>query len=435
MVISILYIIFSDRITSLLFGQNAVELTQVQTIKGLVYVMVTSVIIFILINREIRKRQKYILDLKVRQQKLKGAKDEVNKARDSLARRNKFIETILENLPIGLAVNRVDEGRATYMNHKFKEIYGWSDEDIRDIEEFFLKVYPDETYRNEIMEKVYEDIRSRDPERMKWSGLSITTKTGKKKIIEAQNIPLFDQDLMISTVQDITGKVETEKVNKEYQESLRNLTKELLITEEKHRKEIAGNIHDNLNQTLVIAKMHITQLTKNIADKQILERLQSASEYIEDAIANSRKITYDLSPPVLYQLGLAEAVVWLSEKLENESGLQIKLSLDHHPKEVPESHLILTYRVIQELLTNIVKHSGATMAEVVFRKKNSDLHVNINDNGKGFNTREELNLKGQGDGFGLFAVRERVHNLNGTITIKGMRGKGTSIDLIIPLTQ
>jgi len=433
MVISVLYIVFSDRFTGMIIGEDAVAYSHVQTIKGLIYVLLTSVIIFLLINKEAGRRKAHIRQLEKQQSDLKQISELSEIDRNELKKRNTFIETIMDNLPIGLAVNKINEGAATYMNKKFQEIYGWTDKDIRDIEEFFEKVYPDKEYRENIKARVMEDIQSGDTGKMKWSGNEITTKSGEKRIIEAQNIPLYDQNLMISTVQDITEKTTTEKLNSEYQESLKKLTLELLVTEEKQRKDIATNIHDNLNQTLVIAKMHITQLIKNTRDEATLERLESAREYIEEAINNSRRITYDLSPPVLYQLGLTEAVRWLAEKIGNEHPLEVNLTVLQKSPEMPESHLILTYRVIQELLTNVVKHSRATKANVTFSIKGDLLLIRITDNGTGFNPELELNPEGSGGGFGLFAVRERLNNLNGSMEIDSQEGKGTSVELKIPL--
>ncbi len=126
------------------------------------------------------------------------------RSEQKLRQRNQFISTVLDNLPIGLAVNYIDEGTATYMNTKFEEIYGWPKEELQDMEDFFNKVYPNEHSRRSIKQRVVEDIRSGDPQRMQWTDLQITTCTGQNKIIEAKNIPLYEQGLMISTVQDVT---------------------------------------------------------------------------------------------------------------------------------------------------------------------------------------------------------------------------------------
>ena len=128
-----------------------------------------------------------------------------------LTRRNTFIETILDNLPIGLAVNSVKNGGVIYMNSAFEAIYGWPKHVLANVEEFFTHVYPDPDYRKEIKAKILSDIASNDPSRMRWENIEITTLTGKKKLVTAFNIPLAEQDIMISTVQDVTARKQSEK--------------------------------------------------------------------------------------------------------------------------------------------------------------------------------------------------------------------------------
>lgn len=128
-----------------------------------------------------------------------------------LEERNAFIETTIDNLPIGVAVNLIDEGTATLTNKKFTEIYGWPEEVLKDVETFFEKVYPDEDYRAKIREQIQKDIASGNPENMQWTGIKITTQNDEQKIVNAKNIPIYDQNLMISTVIDVTEQIELEK--------------------------------------------------------------------------------------------------------------------------------------------------------------------------------------------------------------------------------
>ncbi len=136
--------------------------------------------------------------------------DQVNWETD-LKARNRFIETTIDNLPIGIAVISIDDGKAVLMNKKFCDIYGWPEEELSDTATFFRKVYPDEDLRKQTIKRIMEDVESRDPERMNWEGLVITTKKGKKKIVNAKSIPLYDQNVMISTVVDVTKQKRAEE--------------------------------------------------------------------------------------------------------------------------------------------------------------------------------------------------------------------------------
>ena len=154
---------------------------------------------------------------------LKRENEERRRTEASLKERSEFIETVIENLPIGLAINYIDGGKASYMNRQFERIYGWPAEELTDIENFFRLVYPDPEYRDEIKKRVFSDIRSGDPERMVWENIEITTKDGEKRCITAMNIPLFDQNYMISTVQDVTELKAAERTLREKEEQYRLL--------------------------------------------------------------------------------------------------------------------------------------------------------------------------------------------------------------------
>jgi PAS domain S-box-containing protein len=143
---------------------------------------------------------------------------EAIKASEELKSRSHFIHTTLDNIPIGIAVNEFDSGKATLMNKKFSEIYGWPEDDLKDINSFFEKVYPDPKYRQQIKGKILSDIQSGLPDEMSWKGIEITTKSGQKKIISAKNIPLYSQNLMISTVIDETERFAAESALKESNE-------------------------------------------------------------------------------------------------------------------------------------------------------------------------------------------------------------------------
>lgn len=139
----------------------------------------------------------------------------------ALQEKNSFIQTVLDNLPIGLALNKINDGSAFYMNRKFEEIYGWNASEIEDISLFFEKVYPDEEYRKELIKKVTEGMESGDPRKMHWEDIEVTKSDGSTGVIEAVNIPLPEQNTMVSTVMDTTARKKAEKELKESEERFR----------------------------------------------------------------------------------------------------------------------------------------------------------------------------------------------------------------------
>ncbi len=166
------------------------------------------------------------------------------KLSEQLWSRNKFIELILEYLPIGIAVNNIEDGAVTLINSQFTSIYGWSEEELRDVETFFTKVYPDEAYRNKMKERIMADMQSGIRERMQWKDVLITTSTGEERIINARNIPIYDQNLMISTVLDVTNEsrqaaaIKQAKFN---QDALINGTRDMIWSVDTNFCMIAAN--------------------------------------------------------------------------------------------------------------------------------------------------------------------------------------------------
>ena len=131
---------------------------------------------------------------------------ERKQANEALEKQNVFIKMILDNFPIGIAINEIDSMKVIYMNRKFSEIYGWPEEEFPNVGIFFEKVFPDMEYRQQMQTKISADISSGAIKRMNWDDLKITTKAGDRRVVFASNIPLINQNIMISTVQDITER-------------------------------------------------------------------------------------------------------------------------------------------------------------------------------------------------------------------------------------
>ncbi len=165
------------------------------------------------------------MDAILREQNIKLEQEivERNQAEENLKNRNAFIETILNNLPIGLAVNKISDGKTIYLNDKFEEIYGWPRNIFSDVDNFFLHVMPDPVQRKTRKEIIMSDIASGDPSRMRWDNVTVSNQRGETIFVTAVNIPLYEQDLMISTVQDVTEQMSSEKALAESEKRYKRL--------------------------------------------------------------------------------------------------------------------------------------------------------------------------------------------------------------------
>lgn len=158
-----------------------------------------------------------ITDRKVLEMELVAAREIAEKSgqelkirNEELLAKNRFIQTIQDNLPIGLALNKIDNGEATYLNKKFQDIYGWNADEITSITTFFEHVFPNSEYRNQLNKRIFADIQTGEPEKMHWENIVITRKDGAQRIINAVNIPLYEQNTMVSTVTDVTDRWQAE---------------------------------------------------------------------------------------------------------------------------------------------------------------------------------------------------------------------------------
>jgi PAS domain S-box-containing protein len=238
----------------------------------------------------------------------------------------------------------------------------------------------------------------------------------------------------VSSARNITRWVLAKQEIQEYQTSLQKMTVEITLIEEEQKKEIASNIHDHLSQSLVISKMRINELKKNPALKMIEEDLKFIESHISEALDNSRKITYELSPPVLYQLGIIDALDWLLEKVEQNHKIRCRINSNISSLKLDDAKSILLYRSIQEVINNTIKYANATLLTLDLNKNNLGLDILITDNGVGFDTTVLNNHRNHtGSGFGLFTVQERIRNIQGKFTIVSKINLGTTVKFFIPL--
>ena len=234
--------------------------------------------------------------------------------------------------------------------------------------------------------------------------------------------------------QDVTQSVLANEELQKNQKTLQNLTSEISLVEERQKKKIATNIHDHLSQSLVISRMRINELKKKPQLKVFDEDLQFIETHISEALSNSRKITYELSPPVLYELGLIEALHWFLEDVEVTHNIECRLKSNISSIKLEEGMSILLYRSVQEALTNIIKHANASLVTLDFNYKDSEIAITITDNGVGFNSSMLDGNDHSGSGFGLFTIKERIRNFQAEFTVVSKINAGTTVRIFIPLS-
>jgi len=214
-----------------------------------------------------------------------------------------------------------------------------------------------------------------------------------------------------------------------HQQKLRSLASELSLAEERQKRRIASGLHDDVGQNLVLFKMKLADMRKKgVSDKSIDEIYNQ----IDQIIQNTRTLTFDLSSPVLYDLGLEAAVrQWLTTQLQEKHGLKCVFEDDKQPKPLEEDICVLVFQAVKELLINVVKHSRASHVKVTIRKKGDKIQISVEDDGVGFAYTESNVAKSQG--FGLFNICQRLDYIGGSVKIDSQPGHGSSITLEAPL--
>ncbi len=220
------------------------------------------------------------------------------------------------------------------------------------------------------------------------------------------------------------------------QTELRHLSMALLNAQERERKMVAGEIHDSIGASLAAIKFKAENALAEVADKspETTTVLQSLIPIVHGAIEEARRIQMSLRPSILDDLGILMTINWFCRQFESTySNIHIRKEIDIEEHEVPDPLKIVIYRVMQEALNNIAKHSKAPVVSLFLRKTGQAIELVIRDSGQGFDLSEAQSRVGAGRGLGLDSMRERTELSGGSFSIESNKGEGTSIRASWPL--
>lgn len=230
---------------------------------------------------------------------------------------------------------------------------------------------------------------------------------------------------------DITEQKKVDEELKSSRDELRSLYAHLQSVREEERTHIAREIHDELGQTLTALKMDLSWLRHKLPQNQksLLEKIKASLKLIDDTIRMVQRISTELRPGILDDLGLMAAIEWQTEGFQKRTGIKCEVTLYPDDIVVAPNLSVTIFRVLQETLTNVARHANATGVKVSLKKKASKLELKVKDNGKGITEKQISNPKS----FGLIGIRERIRFWKGEAKIKGVRGKGTTVTVNMPL--
>jgi two-component system sensor histidine kinase UhpB len=234
---------------------------------------------------------------------------------------------------------------------------------------------------------------------------------------------------------DITQRQAAKEAQRESEQRLRFLSNQLLTAQESERKRISMELHDELGQGLTALKLQIRAIQRGLGaeEKELQVDCAELLEYLDGVIDNVRRLSRDLSPAILEDLGLTSALRYLLDEVGKHLKVNPVIEIDGLNDLFPPEAQIMIYRIFQECLTNITKHAEAKEVSLWIREQDGRVTVTLEDDGKGFDVNEVLNREATRRGLGLAALDERARMLGGTLKIQSRLGEGTRITCNIPV--
>jgi PAS domain S-box-containing protein len=352
---------------------------------------------------------------------------EQKEARNRLEELEALESSILDAIPhavIGLH-NRV----FNFANNAVKAVFGWRPEELigKSVRLFYRS---DEDY-DQIARLFYGAL---EKQRTFSTEFPCRRRDGQEIIcmVRASRIgETLRERRIVVTYEDVTERIQAEKELEHSREELRNLSAHQQTVREQERTRIAREIHDELGQALTALIMDLAWLKNRLPPelKPLQAKIRQMTNLADTTIQAVRRISTELRPGLLDDLGLAAAIEWQAKDFQNRSGIACAAVLAADDLELDRDLATALFRIFQETLTNIARHAGATRVDVRLERSAEELVLSVADNGRGITRKESED----GRAFGIIGMRERAHLWGGELRIAGSAGEGTTVKVTIPL--
>jgi PAS domain S-box-containing protein len=323
------------------------------------------------------------------------------------------------------------EGKITFMNPAANRIYGYAPEELIGKHWTTNSVKMDEEDAERLANQTQELGGTVEGQ------ISIMRhRDGHRVILRANAVQIFDEGGeylgAMGTSQDITDLIGLQEEIQQSRDRLRALTQHIQTAIEKERADLSRELHDEFGQILTGLKMDLTWLTKEGLPLSMNNpRVISMFELIDQAISITRRISSELRPSVLDDLGLLSALSWYTDEFVKRTNILCDLSLPGEDPPLDTNLQTDLFRIYQEALTNVARHAKASRVKTSFLTEDDAIIMHIQDNGQGIRPRELQNRKS----LGLLGMSERAAKWQGTLDIDGVDGAGTTVSIHIPISQ
>jgi PAS domain S-box-containing protein len=338
---------------------------------------------------------------------------------------------LVENIHEVFWMENADGTELLYVSPAYEEIWG------RLCEEFYKnpRVWTDAIHPDD-RERVKDAFAKGRLDGTYSEEFRIIRPDGTLRWIWDRNVVIRDESgntqRIAGIAENITERKRAAEQLLDYQAKLKSLASQLSVTEERERRRIATELHDQIGQSLVFTKIKLDELHNSATSGELTRALDEICNNIGQIIKDTRTLTFDLSSPVLNELGFEAAVTgWLEEQIQEKHGIKTEFEDDEKPKPLDDDIQALLFRNVRELLVNVVKHANAQNVKVSVRKVDEFINISVEDNGKGFDPTEVASKAT----FGLFSIRERLEQLGGQFEIDSKTGRGSKFTMTAPLKQ
>ena len=341
---------------------------------------------------------------------------------------NRRMRTLFDLLPVAIWIT---EGEAVvYANSACARLFGVAQRESLTGQSIYTLLHP--TTHEQVREMVAHALDSEE-EVLPMHG-KIARRDGSSRDVEmvVAALPDHSRTLVQMVLSDITKQSQERRALMASRRTLRDLAASLVDAREEEQRRIARELHDELGQRLTALKLELSAPEGMDAPGFPSARTQSMIQMVDDTMAATRRISMDLRPLMLDDLGLNAAIEWLALEYERRSGLRVALRCDPLPEPMPQRVLTALYRIVQEALTNVVRHARATRVEISMVHTGPSIELRVEDNGTGFSDKLQ---RGPGKSFGLIGIRERVLMLGGELRLGNLPGGGAYMAVKLPLSD
>jgi len=332
---------------------------------------------------------------------------------------------ILDAIP--QAIVGLPNRRIIFANNAVKDTFGWNRAEL--VGQSVTVFYRNQKESSEIARYFYTTLKR---QRTFVVEFPCRRKDGADILCRMRAARIGDRLIegrIVITYEDITEQKRAAQELERSREQLRNLSTYLQSVREKESTRIAREIHDELGQSLTALQMDISWLAGQLPAKNttLIDKANRMTRLVDATIDSVHRIITELRPIILDDLGLSAAMEWQAEEFQNRSGIRCEMAVDD--VDSIEKDLSTTlFRIFQETLTNVARHSGATTVRVHLKREGNQLCLVVADNGRGI-TRQQIEDPGS---FGIMGIRERVNLWGGSVRITGKAKRGTTITVLIP---